>query len=183
MIDQQSFCRLKKIYTVNELLFVFILKNHWICFFLKFVLQVKQTKTDLQNYFHPSSLNHLILYMCTCNAERQKKSANSSHFKEDDSALPLQEASRLFWENSIESFWQNSLFFVSSFLLSLNILKKNSFHKLNDLASSAVCKKPFSIVNSTVYTVPKIIWITACNSSLSQLHGADATAFIPLHLF
>ena len=94
--------------------------------------------------------------MCTCNAERQKKSANSSHFKEDDSALPLQEASRLFWENSIESFWQNSLFFVSSFLLSLNILKKNSFHKLNDLASSAVCKKPFSIVKQYCLHCPKI---------------------------
>ena len=45
--------------------------------FFKFVLhsKVKQTKTDLQKYFHPSPLNHLtvhILYMHTCNAESQK---------------------------------------------------------------------------------------------------------------
>ena len=51
---------------------------------------VKQTKTNLQKYVHPSSLNQLIdSYMRMCNAESQNWSAKGSNFKEDDRALPL----------------------------------------------------------------------------------------------
>ena len=49
--------------------------------------KVKQTKPNLQKYFHPSSLNHLTVYtVCACmyNAVSQKRSAKGYNFKEDD---------------------------------------------------------------------------------------------------
>ena len=54
---------------------------------MKLYYKVKQTKTNLQKCFHPSSLNHLI-YAHVHNAESQKRSEKVSNFKKDDRALP-----------------------------------------------------------------------------------------------
>ena len=50
---------------------------------MKLYYKVKQTKTNLQKCFHPSSTN---LYMRTGNAESQNMSAKGSHFKDEDGA-------------------------------------------------------------------------------------------------
>ena len=53
---------MKKFCTVNELFFLLLVLKS---------LYYKQTKTNLQKYFHPSSLNQLIYthMHCACNAE------------------------------------------------------------------------------------------------------------------
>ena len=57
--------------------------------YMKFVLLRKTKKTNLQTYFHLSSLNHLKYAHVLYNAENKKKSAKGSNFKDDGSALPL----------------------------------------------------------------------------------------------
>ena len=47
---------------------------------MKFVLRSKQTKANLQKYFHPSSLNHLTQYcICACAMPRDKKGQQKVH--------------------------------------------------------------------------------------------------------
>ena len=54
-----------------------------------FFCTVKQTKTNLQKYFHPSFLNNLM-YLCALAIPRaNKRPAKGSIDKEDDSDLPL----------------------------------------------------------------------------------------------
>ena len=73
-------------YAVNKL-FLFLALQKIITFKLVYevciIVKVKQTKINLQKYFHPSSLNQLIYAIVHC---REK----GSNFKEDDDrALPL----------------------------------------------------------------------------------------------
>ena len=49
--------------------------------------KIKTNKDKSTEIFPPSSFNPLTVYMRTYNADRVKRSAKGSNFKEDDSAL------------------------------------------------------------------------------------------------
>ena len=62
-----------QIYAVNELVFFLVFKKVLnLSWFMKFVYKIKQTRTNLHKYHHPSSLTQLI-YAHICTMPRAKK--------------------------------------------------------------------------------------------------------------
>ena len=76
--------------------------------------KVKQTKTNLQKYFHSSCVSQLILvrYMRTCNSGSQKRSAKGSILKEDDrDKLLLYDCTGNFFLSLDRHFFSPKIFF------------------------------------------------------------------------
>ena len=122
--------------------------------------KVKQTKTNLQKYFHPSSLNQLIA-LRTCNAESQRRSAKGSSFKDDDRALtPLEVTVLLFTKVCL---WCSVLLYFPFPLLSclknINILY---------LCSSLLFIFFYSVFLATVFLSVNIIIIIPLGESNGQ---------------
>ena len=97
--------------------------------------EVKQTKTNLQNKFHPSP--HTTLYMCMryVNAESLKRSAKGSKFKEDDSASPPLEIITL--PLPPPSLPTSAKTYVNKGFHTVWFGARNSWHEASALASTA----------------------------------------------